>query len=70
MGGHGLPGPYRTGLRRRLIADGEDEVQSRGARSAELFPALAAEPVDWEMMLSQGLERQGMDAPFGWLPAL
>ena len=56
--GHGLARPRGAALPRRLVADGEDEVQGRRAGGSELIPALAAEAVHRQLRLPERLERE------------
>jgi hypothetical protein len=49
MGGHGVARPNGAHFAGGLVADREDEIHHRGTWPGEFMPALAAQPVCWQM---------------------
>src|SRR6516225_7253503 len=64
MSGHRSPGPHRTNLARRLVADGEHKIHDWRTRFGELVPAFAAQPAGIEMRLFEQIERERMHRTF------
>ena len=59
----GLAGPFRKCLARGGIAEGEDEVENRSARLAELAPMLGPQPLGRIPALLEDLKRCRVDLP-------
>src|SRR4029079_1666056 len=55
VGGHRLTRPNRAHLVCGVAADGEYEIEPRGAGPRELVPALAAKPVDRQVVALENL---------------
>jgi len=57
---HRLTGPDGAGFVRRVVADGENEVQVRRPSPRKLVPTLRAQRIDSVVLSTQQLEREGM----------
>lgn len=53
--------PCRADLPRRLIANREDKIHDRRARSCELVPALAAQPICVQMQAVEQIKSERMN---------